>query len=567
MVKSSTGSTNDEPSNNVDTTSNDQEESSEMSREAVSNMAQQVAAAAVAAVAAASRSAMVSTLDDTTDATQETSAAPQSLAYASQHDETALIVQATENALTQAVLQEAMATMDQASSAAAVVATSAPASASVTPAVATTSPTVDVHPSSKQDDDLSLSAISESAKRKRPATEDASSEPTAKRSTPTRVSWTERLLQLQEYKQEHGHLLIPIRYKKNPSLGKFVHNTREQYKLYHKQTPVGYKKKCSLTAERIAQLEEIGFRWTTERTRQQNEEWMARYRQLQDFKKEHGHCLVPHGYRKDPSFAEWIHRQRTSYNFMLKDTLGSSSNKSPASAASKSNGLLEYRFEQLKQLGFNFTVHSDKWMDHLENLKEYKKRHGDCQVPTHYTENPRLGRWVHTQRHQRRLMNKGKKASITQERINLLDELGFSWEVRPSLERPRATWQQRLDELQAFQKKHGHFEVQGHLMPQLQGWCHEQRQRLRLLDRNNGKDVTRRMGPDRVQALKAIGFTKDTKLLELGKGSSSKDDDMDGEIPRLTSADDTDSTVVEDGTTPDPHDRGAESSVTPVSSV
>lgn len=79
-----------------------------------------------------------------------------------------------------------------------------------------------------------------------------------RRATPTRVSWEDRLNQLKQYKSEHGDLLIPIRFKPNPSLGKFVHNTREQYKLYHKLTPAGYKKKCSLTAERLAQLEEIG---------------------------------------------------------------------------------------------------------------------------------------------------------------------------------------------------------------------------------------------------------------------------------------------------------------------
>ena len=34
-----------------------------------------------------------------------------------------------------------------------------------------------------------------------------------------------------------------------------------------------FKKKCSLTADRIQQLEELGFAWTTERTKQQNEDW------------------------------------------------------------------------------------------------------------------------------------------------------------------------------------------------------------------------------------------------------------------------------------------------------
>jgi Helicase associated domain len=77
-------------------------------------------------------------------------------------------------------------------------------------------------------------------------------------SAPPRVSWEDRIEQLKQYRDEHGDLLIPIRYKKNPSLGKFVHNTREQFKLFHKRAPPNYKKKCSLTQERIEQLDQIG---------------------------------------------------------------------------------------------------------------------------------------------------------------------------------------------------------------------------------------------------------------------------------------------------------------------
>jgi hypothetical protein len=223
------------------------------------------------------------------------------------------------------------------------------------------------------EDALALAAMQEAAtivmeaeNQKKRKAEDSNSNSSQgehkKRTTPTRVSWEDRLKQLEDYKQQHGDLLIPIRYKLNPSLGKFVHNTREQYKLFHKQTPEGYKKKCSLTAERIRQLEELGFAWTTERTKQQNEDWQARLKQLQDFKQEHGHCLVPHGYSSDPSFAEWIHRQRTTYASMLKDT--------------KANVVVKARMEHLRGMGFNFTVHSDKWTDHWNQLQEYKEKHG-----------------------------------------------------------------------------------------------------------------------------------------------------------------------------------------------
>jgi len=325
---------------------------------------------------------------------------------------------------------------------------------------------------------------------------------------PMRVPWEDRIQQLKDYKAAHGSLAIPIRYKDNPSLGKFVHNTREQYKLFHNRTKEGYKKKCSLTPERIEELEAMGFLWTTERSKRQNHDWNNRLQQLKEYKKIHGHCRVPHGYEEDPSFAEWIHRQRTTYASILKDP-------------EETSALVKDRMKQLEELGFNFTVHSDKWMDHYEQLKLYKRNHGDCLVPTHYADNPQLGRWTHTQRHQRRLQSKGKRSCMTKERIAMLDALGFQWEVRPAFERPRATWQQRYDELRIFHMKHGHFRVTPDTTkgdnpdadPLLHAWALEQRARLRNIEAK-GKDSSRRMGPDRVDALARIGFSRDVDLVD-----------------------------------------------------
>lgn len=120
---------------------------------------------------------------------------------------------------------------------------------------------------------------------------------TTKTTTPrvrTRVSWEVRMKELADYKAEHGHLLIPIRYKSNPALGKFVHNTREQYKLYNNNNSNrmitttatgkedGYKKtkKCSLTVERIDELQKLGFVWHTDRTQRETDEWMEKYTKL-----------------------------------------------------------------------------------------------------------------------------------------------------------------------------------------------------------------------------------------------------------------------------------------------
>lgn len=135
---------------------------------------------------------------------------------------------------------------------------------------------------------------------------------------------------------------------------------------------------------------------------------------------------------------------------------------------------------------------------------------------------------------------KGRKSSMTEERVKMLEALDFSWgtscmlnlaamrdrtsliclssssfsssaEVRPSLERPRGHWQQRFDELCEYYKKNGDFKISPDTMPQLHSWCQEQKFRLSNIDKN-GKNASKQMGPERVKALDDIGFTKDTEL-------------------------------------------------------
>ncbi|GKY98276.1 hypothetical protein MPSEU_000785200 [Mayamaea pseudoterrestris] len=359
------------------------------------------------------------------------------------------------------------------------------------------------------------------------------------RATPTRVNWEDRLAMLEAYRLEHGNLLIPIRYKENPSLGKFVHNTREQYKLYHKLTPEGYKKKCSLTADKIAQLDDLGFVWSTERSRRQKEDWNARFQQLQRYKQVHGNTLVPHGFPADPSFAEWIHRQRTTYATHLKE--------------GRKNRMVEERMRQLEELGFHFRVHVDKWEDHYRELQMYSQQNGNTMVPTHYAQNPKLGRWVHTQRHQRRQMLKGKKSSMTPARTQLLDQLGFSWEVRQTLAGPRHTWRQRFSQCEDFFKVHGHFLIPPAEMPELWAWCVEQKLRLMNLHRH-GTDATRtmktKMSQERVALLANLGFTKDVDLALAVEGFPTPvlPDDEDDEEEDEEDDDDDEDENADDGT-------------------
>ena len=67
------------------------------------------------------------------------------------------------------------------------------------------------------------------------------------------------------------------------------------------------------------------------------------------------------------------------------------------------------------------------WSDFFRQLCEYKVQYGHCQVPQKYPANPKLGKWVSTQRSHYRLYQEGKPSSMTAEQIRELKSIGFDW--------------------------------------------------------------------------------------------------------------------------------------------
>ena len=63
------------------------------------------------------------------------------------------------------------------------------------------------------------------------------------------------------------------------------------------------------------------------------------------------------------------------------------------------------------------------WRLRFEELKEYKRKHGHCNVPRSHR---KLGYWVQTQR------DAYSKDKISQERINALNKIGFLWRLKYS---------------------------------------------------------------------------------------------------------------------------------------
>jgi hypothetical protein len=79
------------------------------------------------------------------------------------------------------------------------------------------------------------------------------------------------------------------------------------------------------------------------------------------------------------------------------------------------------RVEKLNQLNFIWDAIEDEWETRFIALKQYKKKHGNCNVPRSYAIDFKLSRWVLTQRQFK------KKNLLRNDKILRLERLGFSW--------------------------------------------------------------------------------------------------------------------------------------------
>jgi hypothetical protein len=100
----------------------------------------------------------------------------------------------------------------------------------------------------------------------------------------------------------------------------------------------------------------------------------------------------------------------------------------------------------------------DDWNPILKELVNFQKENGHCRVPGLHTKDSEtypLACWVARRQWQHyKLLREDKNTKefiITEERIQKLNEIGFEWSVTA------VDWDERFEQLKAFQKEHGHF--------------------------------------------------------------------------------------------------------------
>jgi superfamily II DNA or RNA helicase len=340
--------------------------------------------------------------------------------------------------------------------------------------------------------------------------------------------WDEMFSELVEFFKLHGHCNVPIDWRANPELARWVAHQRiakrqnrltpdqfrrmdeidfawsvhdgdwdsmfaklaEHLRPMHNGKPRDvamsaelrrwtltqrqFKKRGELDPEREHKLNSIGFEWSPH-----SNQWQEMFVTLRQFHTDHGHCRVPTKWSKNPKLASWVAVQR----------------------ARKAAGKLSAeRIAALDALGFSWRVSwsggrpsGQAWEEMFAMLKQFRLENGHANVPQKFVTNRKLGWWVTTQRRDRR---KGKLDST---QIARLDELGFDWSPQyGGVSSDDEGWNKMLEALRTFKNEYGHCRVPGQWSgnPKLANWVATQRR-----FKKHGE-----LKVERTAALDGIGF-------------------------------------------------------------
>jgi glycerol-3-phosphate cytidylyltransferase-like family protein len=220
----------------------------------------------------------------------------------------------------------------------------------------------------------------------------------------------------------------------------------KRLRMWVSRQKLEYKKKCKgqptmMTDERVELLKSIGFSFDAIRERS----WDKVYQKLCDYVKRNGGVFPYESEDGDSLDAEgrrlsmWCQHQRVNYSFYR--SMGESR---------RSTLMTEERIAKLDMINFSWSLRDSFWDDKYEELKAYRRHHGDCLVPAAYVANMSLSKWVERQRTAYALLKEGKPTRMTQHRLALLNQLDFVWDAN------EYKWQLKYKELAEYQSINGY---------------------------------------------------------------------------------------------------------------
>lgn len=271
--------------------------------------------------------------------------------------------------------------------------------------------------------------------------------------------WEKGYRYAKEYYNKYGHLNMSQSYKTEDgyALGTWIFGYRKAYN--------GYKTGYEITDEQIRALEELGMEWNPDTV------WDKRYSEVKKYYETHS--VLPNVDSDVPAekkCAYWLRNQRKSY---------------------REGSLTESKLKRLSEIGI-----TEEWLAPQRTpfekgylvAKAYFDEYGNLDVPTNfqYKSGFWLGSWIDKIRK--------KKDELSDEQIQMLDKIGFVWEVTDGFEEQYAI-------AQAYYKKHGTLPLEPKQCKTKDELHICQWLRRQLLKRNEGK-----LSQERIDRLTAIGM-------------------------------------------------------------
>jgi hypothetical protein len=160
----------------------------------------------------------------------------------------------------------------------------------------------------------------------------------------------------------------------------------------------------TLKSEKLEALESIGYKSVKAHRQCDERDWEENFNRL----------LSDPSARKNRKIQMWLARQRR---------LAASGHLTPTRKQKLSkHGIdvdLLHGVKRVKQR--QSKVGEQKWIEKYSELQKYREKHGNCNVPRRFKDDPSLGNWVFNQR------KRHHEASA--DRIERLESIGFVWEI------------------------------------------------------------------------------------------------------------------------------------------
>lgn len=301
--------------------------------------------------------------------------------------------------------------------------------------------------------------------------------------------WEQNYHAAVEYHRAHGNLDVPSYYvaENGIKLGNWLSTLRSVRK----------KEDCPLRSDQINALDELGMRWRNKYSLQ----WETSYQQACRYRKQHGNIEIPVSFCTQDGcrLGRWVRRQQDNWEKLSREqrekleAIGISREKADSwekkfqllqqyyakygnlnmaadyqvegvwldrwlreqtarlnGTARSGKGLTAEQIEKLQSLGIqkNISRTDAQWEMQYQDAKEFYQQHGNLNVPKEYVgaNGTKLERWLG---YQRRRYNSGK---LKQSRVELLNEIGMSWEMED-------LWQIGYQHAQQYSAAHGNLDV------------------------------------------------------------------------------------------------------------